>query len=213
MLRVDRLAAGALPPLSFEVQAGSALAVVGPSGAGKSRLLRAIADLDFAPGLVFLDGAERAEFAAPHWRRQVRYVAGEAAWWTETARAAFALNASTTRLLRDLGLTQPTLDVPLASLSSGERQRLALVRALADEPRVLLLDEPTAALDPASAAMAEEVIRFELLAGRHMIIASHDAGLVGRLCDFTLELARGPASHAGARSADAQAWPDAGTWA
>ena len=79
MLRVEHLQAGTLPPLTFEVGAGECLAVEGPSGAGKTRLLRAIADLDSAPGQVFLNGAERNEMPAPRWRRHVRYCAAEPA--------------------------------------------------------------------------------------------------------------------------------------
>ena len=64
MLRVEHLQAGTLPPLTFEVAAGECLAIEGPSGAGKTLLLRAIADLDPAPGQVFLNGAERNEMPA-----------------------------------------------------------------------------------------------------------------------------------------------------
>ena len=84
LLRVEHLRIGELPPLSFEVADGECLAVEGPSGAGKTRVLRAIADLDPAPGQVFLDGAERNEMTGPEWRALVRYCSAEPAWWTET---------------------------------------------------------------------------------------------------------------------------------
>lgn len=193
MLRVAHLKAGPLPPLTFEVENGVCLAVEGPSGSGKTSLLRAIADLDPAPGQVFLDGAERGEQSAQAWRCAVRYCAAEPAWWTDTPRAAMTPGlrdpARLERLIGRLGLTSTHLDRSIHLLSTGERQRLALVRSIMDEPRVLLLDEPTAALDAASAALVEELLKYLLLSGRSMLLASHDQGIIGRLCDARLQLA------------------------
>lgn len=172
--------------------AGECLAVAGPSGAGKTRLLRALADLDPAPGYVFLDGAERSEVSAPVWRSNVRFVAAEPSWWRDTPRAtlADAHLARVTRTVLALGLLPSDLDRDIAKLSTGERQRLALARALADDARVLLLDEPTSGLDAASAALVEELLRFRLLSGNAIVLASHDAGLVQRLAHARLQLAR-----------------------
>jgi ABC-type iron transport system FetAB ATPase subunit len=201
VLRVASLKAGPLPPLSFQVGPGSCLAVEGPSGSGKTCLLRAIADLDPAPGQVFLEGAERNEHSAQVWRKAVRYCAAEPAWWTDTPRPAFfngdaahdtGKNARLLRLLERLGLSDSHLDRPVAVLSTGERQRLALVRALLDEPRVLLLDEPTAALDSANAALVEELLKYLLLSGGCLLLASHDQGLISRMCDARLQLAKMP---------------------
>ena len=139
-----------LPALSFEVAAHECLAVEGPSGSGKTRLLRAIADLDAAQGYVTLEGVERRELPAPEWRRRVRYASAEPAWWGAIAREHFPATAKLDRLLSALALEPAMLDRPIAELSTGERQRLGLVRAIADEPRVLLLDEPTSALDAQS---------------------------------------------------------------
>ena len=209
MLRVEHLKAGSLPALSFEVADGECLAVEGPSGAGKTRLLRAIADLDPAEGHVFVDGAGRQETPPSAWRRLVRYVAAEPAWWTETARPAMIARAGhgarLDRLLAAVGLEPRLLDQPLAQLSTGERQRLALVRALLDEPKVLLLDEPTAALDVASAALVEELLRFQLLSGRSAVLVSHDQGLVERLAHARLLLGRPRSGSAGAPSGIAAA--------
>ncbi len=192
MLRIENLKAGDLPPLSFKLADGECLAVDGPSGAGKSRLLRAIADLDPAAGHVFLDGAERREMPGNAWRSLVRYVSAEPAWWTETAREALPETVAPDRVRRlcdALGFDAATLDRPLSQASTGERQRMALVRALVDDPRVLLLDEPTAALDSATAALVEELIRYQMLSGRLVILVTHDTPMADRLSAMRLELA------------------------
>ncbi len=195
MLRVESLKVDPLPPLTFSVANGECLAVEGPSGSGKTRLLRAIADLEEAPGHIFIDGAERHEVRGPNWRRKVRYASAEPAWWTATARGAFhtkntEVAARLDRLLDALALKPDILDRPLNDLSTGERQRLALARSMIDEPRVLLLDEPSTGLDPQNAALVEELIRFQLLAGRSVVIASHDQGQISRLADARLQLAK-----------------------
>lgn len=193
MLRVERLAVPGLPSLSFEVGDGECMAIEGPSGIGKTRLLRAIADLDAAEGRVVLDGVERSEMPAWQWRRQVRFAAAEPGWWGDTPRASVLTPASDAarvlKLIANLGLDAGILDRPLTELSTGERQRLALVRALADQPRVVLLDEPTGALDSVSAALAEELIRYQALAGKTVILVSHDKLQIERLADLRLQLA------------------------
>jgi len=191
VLRVERVQAGKLRPLTFEVADGECLAVEGPSGAGKTLLLRAIADLDLARGQVFVDGVERHEVSPSQWRRLVRYCAAEPAWWTDTPRGSMPTNASAeklNRLMVSLDLDAGALDRPVAVLSTGERQRLALVRGLLDEPKVLLLDEPTGSLDPQSTALVEELIRFQMLAGRSVVLVSHNVAQVKRLADARLVL-------------------------
>ena len=199
MLRIDQLKVLVQPPLSFAVPDGECLAVEGPSGAGKTRLLRAIADLDPVEGYVFLNGAERREMRAEQWRAQVRYVAAEPGWWAETAAEHMPVSGRIDRLIQSLGLEPRHLSTPIAELSTGERQRLALIRAVADEPKALLLDEPTAALDAASAALVEELIRFECLSGRSVVLVSHNAGQIERLAHARLLLGRGtePATEKG----------------
>ncbi|MCZ7594872.1 MAG: ATP-binding cassette domain-containing protein [Hyphomicrobium sp.] len=192
MLRVERLQVAGLPPLSFEVPDGECLAIEGASGAGKTLLLRALADLDPAPGDVVLDGEERGEMPADQWRRRVRYCAAEPAWWSDTPRGCLpkALPERLARLVQSLDLDAALLDRPVSRLSTGERQRLALVRALIDEPRVLLLDEPTGALDAQSAALVEELIRFQMLSGRCVVLVSHDRAQLDRLAHARLLLSR-----------------------
>ena len=189
MLRVEQLKILHLPPLTFSVPAGECLAVEGPSGAGKTRLLRALADLDAADGYVFLNGTERREMPAEHWRAKVRYVAAEPAWWAATARAHLPATERAGQLVAALGLTPAQLDQPIMDLSTGERQRLAFARAVADEPDVLLLDEPTAALDARAGSLVEALIRAELAADCRVVLVSHNPVEIDRLAHARLLLA------------------------
>lgn len=192
MLRIDYFVVGSLPPLSFEVAAGECLAVEGPSGIGKTRLLRAIADLDPAEGYVYLDGQERAELPAPQWRKQVRYVSAEPAWWSATPREHMPPEAKLGGIMQAVGLDMEMLDKPIAHLSTGERQRLGFVRALTDEPTVLLLDEPTSSLDARTAGFVEDLVKFALKAGRIVILVTHDPAQADRLAQARLMLTPQP---------------------
>ena len=150
--------------------------------------LRALADLDAADGYVYLDGVERSELSGPEWRRRVRYSSAEPAWWSAVVREHFPASAKLDRLLHAVGLDPFILGKSVSELSTGERQRLGLVRAIADEPRVLLLDEPTSALDAQAAALAEELIKFQILAGRLVILVSHNPQQVSRLAHSRMVL-------------------------
>lgn len=192
MLKIEKLKVGDLPPLTFTVQAGECLAVLGPSGSGKTRLLRAIADLDPADGYVSFGGSERGEMSGPAWRKIVRYCPAEPEWWESTVARHVPPGPQQMRferIARQLDLPADAFHRDVDRLSTGERQRFALARALADEPKVLLLDEPTGALDGPRAALVEEVIKFQVLAGRTILLVSHDEGQVERLADARLELA------------------------
>lgn len=166
---------------SLWLEAGECLAVEGASGSGKSRLLRAIADLDPNRGEVRLDGRLRGAMLAPRWRRQVTYVWPDAGWWADRVGDHVADGKAAAELLPDLGLPADALDWPVARASTGERQRLALVRALVQQPRVLLLDEPTGALDPEATERVEAVLRGRLAGGTGIILVTHDAGQAARL--------------------------------
>lgn len=193
MLRVERLQVTGLPPLSFEVPDGECLAIEGASGAGKTLLLRAIADLDVSGGDVSVDGEARGEMPAHIWRRRVRYCAAEPGWWADTPRACLPAPPAPRldRLMQALDLDPALLDRAIPTLSTGERQRLALVRALLDDPKVLLLDEPTGALDPQASALVEELIRFQMLSGHCVVLVSHDRAQVERLAQARLVLSKG----------------------
>ncbi len=178
-------------PFTASFAAGSCAVVAGPSGVGKSLFLRLIADLDPGTGTVRLDGVDRAAVPAPRWRRLVTYVAAESGWWADTLAEHVADRAAARALMAEVGLDPALLDAPVTQLSTGERQRAALVRAVAGRPRFLLLDEPTAALDPASRALVEATLARLTAEGLGLVVVSHDAEQARRIADrrFTLSAA------------------------
>ncbi|MEQ9491071.1 MAG: ABC transporter ATP-binding protein [Alphaproteobacteria bacterium] len=191
-LTVSRLERPALGPISLSVAAGACLAVRGPSGAGKSLLMRAIADLDPATGRVELDGRSRESWFAPDWRRQVAYVPAEAGWWAPVVGEHFLSdNGDTPDLLQAVGLAGDTLDWPVERLSSGESQRLALIRALVRKPKFLLLDEPTSALDNDATIRIERLLHRQMAQGLGLVLVTHSAEQEHRLATATLELEDG----------------------
>ena len=181
LLQVRDLRTKILKPASFSLAAGECIAVKGPSGAGKTLLLRAIADLDPNEGLVCLEGRDRSTIPGPEWRRRVGYVPAEPGWWAETVCGHFGDWSAAAAVLTDLGFPQEAKSWPIARLSTGERLRLALVRALIIRPKVLLLDEPTAALDAASVAAVESLIATRIRTGLAVLWVTHDAGQARRI--------------------------------
>ncbi len=168
-------------PFDLSLAAGDCLAVTGPSGAGKSLLLRSIADLDPNEGQVTLDGIDRSAMSAPRWRAKVGYAQADAGWWSETVADHFADLDAARVLATRLALAPKLLDGDVRTLSTGEKQRLALVRTLLGNPPVLLLDEPTGPLDPDSTAAVEAVLAERLAAGCAMILVTHSAEQAARL--------------------------------
>jgi ABC-type iron transport system FetAB ATPase subunit len=156
---------------------GECALVMRPSGAGKTRLLRAIADLDPNQGEVTAGGVARARGSGPAWRRVVGYVPAESGWWADTVGAHFPDPGG----CRALRLPRDVLAWPIARLSTGERQRLALARALRHGPRALLLDEPTGALDEEARALVEAILRRQLDAGIPVLMVGHDRSQAERL--------------------------------
>ena len=182
-LRVANLRSQLAGPFDLAIREGECVAITGPSGSGKSLFLRMIADLDPSQGEVFLDGAERRSIPAPAWRRSVVYNAAEPGWWSESVLDHFrGAAASFARALAPkLGLAPALLDGPVVRLSTGERQRLALIRALALDSPVLLLDEPTGALDEQSTKSVEAVLRERLAAGVTIAMVTHSPEQAARL--------------------------------
>jgi ABC-type iron transport system FetAB ATPase subunit len=175
----------------LEVAAGECVAVTGPSGSGKSRLLRAVADLEPNTGTVEAFGTVRETTPAPVWRRQVMYLAATSGWWADTVGVHLEDATRAAPLIEALGLPADCTGWQVAQLSSGERQRLALVRALICDPKVLLLDEPTASLDDETEAAAEGLIGARLEAGAAALLVTHDAGQAARLAKRAVVLAAG----------------------
>jgi len=137
-------------------------------------LLRAIADLDPSEGTVLLDAVDRDSVPAPVWRRQVTYVAAEPGWWADSVAEHFSDWQAAAPLLEKLGFTAACGNWPIAWLSTGERQRLGLVRALVLGSRVLLLDEPTSALDPSATAAVEAIVAEQRASGTAVLWTTHD---------------------------------------
>jgi len=191
LLEVRALSRPGLEVAPFRVAAGECVTIAGPSGAGKSLLLRAIADLDPNDGDLLVDGAARAGLPAPRWRRLVTYVPAESGWWEERVGAHFPDKASAADLAARLGLPHDCMDWPVARLATGERQRLALVRALVNAPLVLLLDEPTSGLDEDSVAAVETLLGEWLADGGGMLLVTHDAEQAARLSHRRLRVAAG----------------------
>lgn len=156
-----------------------------------------IADLVPNDGEVRLGDLRRADLPAPQWRARVTYV-GAAAWWGSTlaAHVADEVRENAAAKMARLGLDADYLHRPVATLSSGEAQRLALVRALVRAPEVLLLDEPTSALDAAATARVETLLEDERRAGAVIILVTHDPAQARRLAGARYAMAEGRLSPA-----------------
>nr|WP_202454964.1 thiol reductant ABC exporter subunit CydD [Streptomyces sp. SID8367] len=193
-VRYEGRDADAVSDLSFEVAEGETVALVGPSGAGKSTLLAAL--LGFvrpSGGRVLVGGADLADVSREAWHARVAWVpqrpqlyAGSIADNVRLARPD-ADDAAVLGALRDAGALEFVEALPEgvatvlgedgAGLSAGQRQRLALARAfLADRP-VVLLDEPTAALDGETEAGIVEAVR-RLAVGRTVLLVVHRPALL-----------------------------------
>ena len=166
-------------PITLVLPVGSVGGVSGASGSGKSLFFRGIADLLDSSGHVFWRGQRCADIPAPQWRQRVGLLPANPVWWYDRVGEHFRGNVSE-RLSR-LGFDEDVLKWDVARLSSGEKQRLALVRLLDREPECLLLDEPTANLDSGSADKVLALIQSYLLeqkAVRSILLVSHNTDLL-----------------------------------
>ncbi len=186
-----------LDRLSLSITRGAPTLIVGPNGSGKTSLLRLLMGLA-APTAGRISWGGRTESRPV--RRAILFQRPVMLRRTAAANVAYALaQAGTPRneragrvaaLLERVGLSD-LAQRPARKLSGGEQQRLALARALARDPEILLLDEPTASLDPAATRGVEEIVLMAAQSGIKIVMASHDLGQVRRLAGEVMFMARG----------------------
>jgi sodium transport system ATP-binding protein len=189
--------------VSLGVRAGEIVGLLGPNGAGKTTILRMIAGI-LAPdeGRVFINGADMAERPLEA-KRLIGFHSGDTQLYQRlNPREALlyfgrlygmeeeALNRRIERLIGDLEM-RPFVTRPCGSLSSGQKQRANIARAFLHSPGVLILDEPTTALDVISGQFIVETIRQEKAAGRAVLLSTHVMGEAEYLCDRIILLYQG----------------------
>ncbi len=190
-------AATILDRVNLMIRPGAPTLVLGPNGSGKTSLLRLCMGLAMpSAGSVSWGGrtdggpGRRAIlFQKPVMLR--RTAAANVAYGLVQAGCPRGLRAQRTEELLDRVGLLALASRPARRLSGGEQQRLALARALARQPEILLLDEPTASLDPAATRFVEELILAAAHSGTKIVMASHDLGQVRRLAGDVVFLVRG----------------------
>lgn len=191
LLKLENVRHEGLDAAALELKAGDIALVSGPSGSGKTRLLRAVADLDAHSGDVWLEGRHYLSVDPCEWRRRVGFLPTESHWWRKDPAGHFESPPANETLQR-LKLDPAVLKRPISQLSTGERQRLALLRLLENAPRVLLLDEPTGSLDGDSAARVEaEVKRYLKAHAAAAVWVSHDEAQGQRLASRRFSMSGG----------------------
>ena len=178
-------------PYSFSVSADAGISIRGESGSGKTLLLRALADLDVHGGEIVLGKQRQEDMPPPHWRKNIGYLPADAIFWHETMAEYFQRYQDPyLQQVMDKLKLEPLMNLPLNKLSSGEKQRFALLRLLANQPQALLLDEPTSHLDPDSVSLAEETImEYQRNHDCPLILVSHNNDQCSRMTrlSFTLK--------------------------
>ena len=187
LFKIKNIAPRVLEHVNMDIDAATCIGLSGPSGAGKTLLLRQLADMDPRAGDVLLDGASIDSIPAHLWRARVALLPAESQWWFDSVGEHFSeIDES---VLQKLGFEKAVLAWHVSRLSSGEKQRLALLRMLALHPRVLLLDEPTANLDAKFVERVEEILKEYKLSQRAALLwVSHDRKHLRRVADRLLEI-------------------------
>jgi ABC-type multidrug transport system ATPase subunit len=211
-VRLVRAGRVVLEDVSFCAPKGEVTVLAGASGAGKSTLLRCLNRL-LVPdaGAVLLDGADVASLDPCALRRRVGLLAQQPVMLPGSVgeNLAHGLRDPPPRriaeALRDAGLDDAFLDRRAQELSGGERARVGLARALTREPEMLLLDEPTAALDEAVARHVATTLRTLADAGLGVLVATHDLAFAAAIADRSVTLHDGVAATGGAPPARSSA--------
>jgi iron complex transport system ATP-binding protein len=185
---------GRLLPVDIDLSAGEIACLIGPNGSGKTSLLHALAGIGRPQGVVSIGGLDPARLPPSQRARLLSYLpATREIVWPLPVRdlVALGLGAAT-----DAGFVEDALvlldlealaDRRLDRLSTGERSRALIARALAPLPRLLLLDEPTANLDPAwQLRLMEQLRRIAREEECAILVALHDLDLAGRYGDRLL---------------------------
>lgn len=185
-LRLQNFSVLTLKPLNIEVN-NEFLFLSGPSGSGKSLLLRAITDLIVHKGDAFLDDKDCNEISPVQWRKWVGFLPAESAWWMDKVGDHFS--EKNNQYLTQLNLPNDCFNWDISRCSTGEKQRLAIARLLAQQPKVLLLDEPTASLDSDNVTSVETLIKKYASEFRVPVIwVSHDKLQTQRLKQRELKI-------------------------
>jgi Cu-processing system ATP-binding protein len=193
-----------LDALDLSIRPGRVTAVVGPNAAGKTTLIKIMVGLTRADrGRILLDGTPATEDGA--YRARIGYMP-QIARFPENLSARHLLELLTglrgaggvldDRLVHQFGLG-PQLDKPLRTLSGGTRQKVNAAMAFLFAPDVLILDEPTAGLDPISSSILKDKIALERAEGRTVVIASHIMSELEELADDVAVLLDGKVRFAG----------------
>lgn len=179
MLFIQDINIPGLETINLKIKAGECVGISGDSGCGKTRLLRAIADMDENDGKICVDDVCSQDMCAHEWRKKVCLLPAESQWWFDTVGPHFQQPSVDFSLL---GFEQDVVNWELARCSSGEKQRLSILRMLVNQPRVLLLDEPTANLDIDNTHKVEAVIADYLEKNNSMAIwVSHNHAQLRRV--------------------------------
>ena len=186
-----------LSDVTLRLASGAPTILIGPNGAGKTTVLRLVMGL-IAPsaGRISWGGRDRTEGRRLAMVSQRPVMLRRSAFANVTYALAAAGVAWARRseraqdLLAQVGLSAQAAR-PARRLSGGEQQRLALARALARDPEVLCLDEPTASLDPANTKAVEEIVRAIAASGVKVVMATHDLGQARRLAGDVVLLVGG----------------------
>jgi len=186
-----------LDGLTLNIEAGPPTVLIGPNGAGKTTLLRVVMGL-IRPSRGLVTWGERE--ASPPTRRSIMFQRSAMLRRSAAGNIRYALAAAkvprvrreqrVAELIADVGLTGLERR-PARRLSGGEQQRLALARALAREPAMLLLDEPTANLDPAATKAIEDIVRTVTARSVKVVMSTHDLGQAKRIGGEVVLLHRG----------------------